>query len=143
MKIPRAGGEVAETNIGLMPALVPSYEQGAAWKTAEVDKLLTKVLDDKGVIPVKSMVEKPKPADAPSNLIIIGRYVLTPDVFDEIANVKPGAGGEIQLTDAMIGLSKSQKFYGVEFEGERHDCGSKPGFLRANIAFGLDRKSVV
>jgi UTP--glucose-1-phosphate uridylyltransferase len=88
---------------------------------------------------VTQMVEKPARERAPSNLIITGRYILQPDIFDILAAQKRGAGGEIQLTDAMIGLAKTQKFYGVEFEGERHDCGSKPGFLRANIAYGMAR----
>lgn len=86
-----------------------------------------------------AIVEKPEPKDAPSTLAVIGRYVLTPKIFDKLEQTQRGAGGEIQLTDAMIGLSKTQKFYGVEFEGERHDCGSKSGFLRANIAYGMAR----
>ena len=85
------------------------------------------------------MVEKPAEGTAPSNLSITGRYILQPEIFGSSAKQERGAGGEIQLTDAMIGLSKTQKFYGVEFEGERHDCGSKAGFLRANIAFGMAR----
>lgn len=88
---------------------------------------------------ITQMVEKPAREAAPSNLIITGRYILQPEIFDILANQTHGAGGEIQLTDAMIGLSKSQKFFGVEFEGERHDCGSKAGFLRANIAYGMAR----
>jgi UTP--glucose-1-phosphate uridylyltransferase len=76
---------------------------------------------------------------APSNLSITGRYILQPEIFRILETQERGAGGEIQLTDAMIGLAKTQSFYGVEFEGERHDCGSKAGFLRANIAFGLAR----
>lgn len=88
---------------------------------------------------VDGMVEKPAKGTAPSNLSITGRYILQPEIFKILATQERGAGGEIQLTDAMIGLAKSQKFYGVEFEGERHDCGSKPGFLRANIAYGLKR----
>lgn len=88
---------------------------------------------------VDGMVEKPAKGTAPSNLSITGRYILQPEIFRILETQERGAGGEIQLTDAMIGLAKSQKFYGVEFEGERHDCGSKPGFLRANIAYGLKR----
>lgn len=88
---------------------------------------------------VDGMVEKPAKGTAPSNYSITGRYILQPDIFKILATQERGAGGEIQLTDAMIGLSKTQKFYGVEFEGERHDCGSKPGFLRANIAFAMSR----
>lgn len=88
---------------------------------------------------VDGMVEKPAKGTAPSNLSITGRYILQPEIFKILETQERGAGGEIQLTDAMIGLARSQKFYGVEFEGERHDCGSKPGFLRANIAYGLKR----
>jgi UTP--glucose-1-phosphate uridylyltransferase len=88
---------------------------------------------------VDGMVEKPAKGTAPSNFSITGRYILQPEIFKILATQERGAGGEIQLTDAMIGLSKTQRFYGVEFEGERHDCGSKTGFLRANIAFGMAR----
>ncbi|MFT4119301.1 UTP--glucose-1-phosphate uridylyltransferase GalU [Bradyrhizobium sp.] len=88
---------------------------------------------------VDGMVEKPPQGTAPSNLSITGRYILQPEIFDILETQERGAGGEIQLTDAMIGLARTQKFYGVEFEGERHDCGSKAGFLRANIAYGLRR----
>ncbi|HYW63637.1 MAG TPA: UTP--glucose-1-phosphate uridylyltransferase [Bradyrhizobium sp.] len=88
---------------------------------------------------VDGMVEKPKQGTAPSNFSITGRYILQPEIFKILETQERGAGGEIQLTDAMIGLAKTQKFYGNEFAGERHDCGSKAGFLRANIAFGMAR----
>jgi UTP--glucose-1-phosphate uridylyltransferase len=88
------------------------------------------------------MVEKPPKGTAPSNLSITGRYILQPEIFKILETQERGAGGEIQLTDAMIGLSRTQSFYAVEFEGERHDCGSKPGFLRANIAFGMAREDL-
>ena len=88
---------------------------------------------------VDGMVEKPPKGTAPSNFSITGRYILQPEIFALLARHERGAGGEIQLTDAMIGLAKTQSFYGVEFEGERHDCGSKAGFLRANIAYGMAR----
>ncbi|UFZ01485.1 UTP--glucose-1-phosphate uridylyltransferase [Bradyrhizobium ontarionense] len=88
---------------------------------------------------VDGMVEKPAQGTAPSNFSITGRYILQPEIFQILATQERGAGGEIQLTDAMIGLSKTQKFYGVDFDGERHDCGSKSGFLRANIAFAMAR----
>ena len=88
---------------------------------------------------VDGMVEKPPKGTAPSNFSITGRYILQPEIFKILETQERGAGGEIQLTDAMISLAKMQKFYGVEFEGERHDCGSKAGFLRANIAYGMAR----
>ncbi|WOH65656.1 UTP--glucose-1-phosphate uridylyltransferase GalU [Bradyrhizobium sp. BWA-3-5] len=88
---------------------------------------------------VDGMVEKPPKGSAPSNLSITGRYILQPEIFNILEKQERGAGNEIQLTDAMKTLAKTQKFYGVEFEGERHDCGSKSGFLRANIAYGMAR----
>jgi len=88
------------------------------------------------------MVEKPSRERAPSNLIITGRYILQPEIFDLLAAERRGAGGEIQITDAMIELAKSQPFYGLEFEGRSFDCGSKVGFLTANIAYALDRSDI-
>jgi UTP--glucose-1-phosphate uridylyltransferase len=83
------------------------------------------------------MVEKPSIEQAPSDFAILGRYVLTPDVFDLLARVKPGAGGEIQLTDALLGLSTRRRLYGYEFEGLRYDLGDRVGFLTAQIGYGL------
>ena len=94
-------------------------------------------LGNDGVIGIKGMVEKPKPADAPSNLIIIGRYVLTPDVFDEIAKVTPGAGGEIQLTDALQAQALRSPFHGVASNVLRYDTGNPFGWLTAVIEIGL------
>jgi UTP--glucose-1-phosphate uridylyltransferase len=94
------------------------------------------------IFEVDGMVEKPPMGTAPSNLSITGRYILQPEIFKILETQERGAGGEIQLTDAMIGLAKTQKFYGVEFEGERHDCGSKAGFLRANIAYAMAREDL-
>ncbi len=88
------------------------------------------------------MVEKPPREKAPSNLIITGRYILQPEIFDVLASGTRGAGGEIQLTDAMIELAKTQPFYGLEFEGRSFDCGSKVGFLAANIAYALARSDL-
>ena len=90
-----------------------------------------------GVYRIKDMVEKPKLADAPSDLAIIGRYVLTPDIFAEIEQTQPGAIGEIQITDAMRSLLKRRPFYAVRFEGTRYDAGDKLGFLIATVAFAL------
>ena len=92
---------------------------------------------EEGVYRVKDMVEKPPPAQAPSDLAIIGRYVFTPDIFDEIEETKPGAIGEIQITDAMRSLGKKRDFYVVRFEGTRYDPGDKLGFLIATVEFGL------
>ena len=91
------------------------------------------------VVSVKGLVEKPAPAEAPSNLAIIGRYILTPRIFELLGRKQKGAGGEIQLTDAMSSLLANQPIYGYKFEGQRFDCGDKAGFQMANIAFALDR----
>ena len=84
------------------------------------------------------MIEKPKPGEEFSNLSILGRVLLTPDVFDIIDNLEPGAGGEYQLTDAMKELAKRNGVYALEFEGERFDLGSKVDFLKANVTRGLE-----
>jgi UTP--glucose-1-phosphate uridylyltransferase len=88
------------------------------------------------------MVEKPKPADAPSNLFISGRYVLTPQIFEALAAHEKGAGGEIQLTDAMARLMTTQPFHALEYEGTTYDCGDKVGLLRANVAYALKHPSL-
>ncbi len=88
---------------------------------------------------ITGMVEKPKASEAPSNLAITGRYILQPQIFDLLEHQAAGAGGEIQLTDAMLALAREQPFYGYEFEGRSFDCGSKIGFLAANVAFALAR----
>jgi UTP--glucose-1-phosphate uridylyltransferase len=98
--------------------------------------------DSGKALPITKMVEKPKREDAPSNLSITGRYILQPEIFSILENQQSGAGGEIQLTDAMITLSKTQAFYAVKFEGRSYDCGSKLGFLTANVAYALKRKDI-
>ena len=90
-----------------------------------------------GIYRVKDMVEKPDASQAPSNLAIIGRYVLTPDIFEEIEKTKPGAIGEIQITDAMRALLQKRDFYAVRFEGTRYDAGDKLGFLIATVEMAL------
>ncbi|UCD46951.1 MAG: UTP--glucose-1-phosphate uridylyltransferase GalU [Deltaproteobacteria bacterium] len=90
-----------------------------------------------GVYEVLDMVEKPKPAKAPSDLAIIGRYILSPAIFPALQATRPGAGGEIQLTDAIRALVARERVIGYEFEGERYDAGNKLGFLMANIIFAL------
>ena len=88
---------------------------------------------------ITGMVEKPKQGTAPSNFIISGRYILQPEIFSILERGEKGAGGEIQLTDAMIRLAEQQKFYGMRFDGRTYDTGSKIGFLTANLAYGLER----
>ncbi|MEM0929046.1 MAG: UTP--glucose-1-phosphate uridylyltransferase GalU [Pseudomonadota bacterium] len=93
-----------------------------------------------GAAQMTGMVEKPNPADAPSNYSITGRYILQPEIFALLEQQGPGAGNEIQLTDSMAALLDMQKFLAVTFSGESHDCGSIDGFLKANLAFGLDHE---
>ena len=94
------------------------------------------------VIQIDGLVEKPKPSEAPSNLAIIGRYILTPEIFSILGEKKKGAGNEIQITDAMEILLKKQPIFGYRFEGRRFDCGNKAGFQMANVAFALDRPDI-
>ncbi len=94
---------------------------------------------DERVYKVKGMVEKPSIDMAPSNVAILGRYILTPDIFDYLSTQEKGAGGEIQLTDALKRMAAEQAVYAYDFKGHRHDCGAKLGFIQASIEFGLRR----
>ena len=94
---------------------------------------------ENSVTKIRGLVEKPAPEKAPSNLAIIGRYILTPEIFEILENKEVGAGGEIQITDAMARLLKTQDIYGYRYEGTRFDCGNKAGFQMANLAFSFDR----
>jgi UTP--glucose-1-phosphate uridylyltransferase len=96
----------------------------------------------KDIYRLNGIVEKPKPADAPSDLAVVGRYVLSSKIFDHIRNVKPGAGGEIQLTDAIAALLKEEPVFGYEYDGVRYDCGSKLGYLKASVDFALRHQEV-
>jgi UTP--glucose-1-phosphate uridylyltransferase len=89
------------------------------------------------LLQLKSIVEKPKPADAPSTLAVVGRYILTPKIFDCLEKVKPGKGGEIQLTDGIADLMQYENILAYRFSGKRFDCGSKLGFMKANVEFAL------
>lgn len=102
------------------------------------------IASEKGdLVKVKGMVEKPAADKAPSNLAVIGRYILTPAILQNLNRIKSGAGGEIQLTDAIAEeIRKSDNVYGFRFRGQRFDCGSKPGFLQATVAFGLAREDL-
>lgn len=91
---------------------------------------------------IEAIVEKPKPAEAPSNLAVIGRYVLTPRIFHHLRNIKPGAGGEIQLTDGIAALLREERVLAYRFEGTRYDCGSKLGYLQATVALGRKHPEV-
>ncbi|SFO44015.1 UTP--glucose-1-phosphate uridylyltransferase [Cohaesibacter marisflavi] len=93
-------------------------------------------------VEINGMVEKPEPGTAPSNLILSGRYILQPEIFDYLKDQQPGSGNEIQLTDAMISLNNDQSFTGMIYDGETYDCGSKSGFLMANVSYGMDRDDI-
>jgi UTP--glucose-1-phosphate uridylyltransferase len=128
--------------------LVDAYEEKGGNVVAVMDVprehtnrygILDVAKDDGRLAEIKGLVEKPAPAKAPSTLSIIGRYVLQPDVFDHLDRQDRGAGGEIQLTDAMARMIGAMPFHGLRFEGVRYDCGDKIGFLQANVAFALAR----
>jgi UTP--glucose-1-phosphate uridylyltransferase len=95
--------------------------------------------EDGPLVRTRSVVEKPKPEDAPSNLAIIGRYILQPDIFDILEHQDKGAGGEVQLTDAINTMAGATPTHGFRFEGKRYDCGNRLGFIEANLAFALSR----
>ena len=94
------------------------------------------------VYKIKNLIEKPSVEEAPSNLIVVGKYIITPDVFNELENLKPGKTGEILLADALKNLLPKKAVYGCEFEGRRYDCGSKLGFLKATVEFALKHKEL-
>ncbi|PWC31579.1 UTP--glucose-1-phosphate uridylyltransferase GalU [Azospirillum sp. TSO22-1] len=128
--------------------MVEAYEETGGNVVAVVDVprehtrrygILDVESDDGRLAKVRGLVEKPKPEEAPSTLSIIGRYILMPEVFDHLENQQTGAGGEIQLTDAMAKLIGTQPFHGLRFEGTRYDCGDKIGFVEATIAYALSR----
>ncbi len=97
---------------------------------------------DPRLLAVRNLVEKPKPEEAPSQNAIIGRYILTPRIFEMLETIKPGAGGELQLTDGIKALLRYEKVYGFSYEGKRHDAGDKLGFLKATVEFALMREDL-
>ena len=104
--------------------------------------IITPGTDDGKLVEVSGLVEKPKPEDAPSNIAVVGRYIIEPEVFQTLSNSDRGTGDEIQLTDALAQQIGKSAFFGLRFSGERFDCGSKIGFLQANIAFGMANDSL-
>ena len=123
-----------ETDGNVVAVMEVPREQTNRYGILEVEQ------DDGRLVKMRGVVEKPEPAKAPSNLSIIGRYILQPEVFEHLARIGRGAGNEIQLTDALAELVRGNKpFHGLRFAGRRFDCGDKVGFLQANIAFALSR----
>jgi UTP--glucose-1-phosphate uridylyltransferase len=118
------------------PATILAIQKVPKAQTQNYGIIDGKKIED-GVYLVKDLVEKPLPDQAPSNLAIIGRYILTPEIFTALEQTKPGKGGEIQLTDGLRLLMAKQPIYAYEFEGKRHDAGDKLGFLKATVEFGL------
>ena len=104
--------------------------------------IVTPGADNGQIVQVEGLVEKPDPSSAPSNIAVVGRYIITPEVFETLAAPERGAGGEIQLTDALAKQIGKAPFSGVRFSGERFVCGSNLGFLQANVAFGLDNDAM-
>jgi UTP--glucose-1-phosphate uridylyltransferase len=121
------------------PATILAIQKVPKSQTHNYGIINAKKLED-GIYRVNDMVEKPSPDEAPSNLAIIGRYILTPEIFTALEKTKPGKGGEIQLTDGLRLLMEKQPIYAYEFKGVRHDAGDKLGFLKATVEFGLKNK---
>ncbi len=123
----------AETGGNMVAAMEVAPNRISSYGVLDID-------EDRGnVVRAKGMVEKPKAEEAPSNLAVIGRYILSPKIMTNLNKMKQGAGGEIQLTDAIAEEAASGKVFGFRFRGQRYDCGSKAGFLQATVAFGLSR----
>ena len=126
-----------ETGGSMVAAMEVPRDKTSAYGVLDVDG------EDGDLLSVKGMVEKPKAGEAPSNLAVIGRYIITPDVLKSLNKMKQGAGGEIQLTDAIAQeIQEGRRVSGYRFKGQRFDCGSKAGFLQATVSFGLAREEL-
>lgn len=124
----------AETGGNMVAAMEVPASKTSAYGVLDIKE------DMGSVVSVKGMVEKPAAGTAPSNLAVIGRYILTPEIMNNLNKIKTGAGGEVQLTDAIAQeIAASDNVYGFRFRGQRFDCGSKSGFLQATVAFGMAR----
>ena len=146
------GDDIVKAEIPLTRQLIEGYEKTHASNIAVMEIPMedtnkygiiepeSKVAED--LYNVRHFVEKPKPENAPSNLAIIGRYLLTPEIFDILENQKPGAGGEIQLTDAIDTLNQTQRVFAKKFEGTRYDVGNKLGYMTTSIEFGLEHPEI-
>ncbi|WP_422027260.1 UTP--glucose-1-phosphate uridylyltransferase GalU [Pyruvatibacter mobilis] len=143
--------ELLKSSPGCLAQMVEAYErtQGNVVGLVDVPKehtdrygVIKPGARDGKLVEVSGMIEKPKPDAAPSTLALVGRYILQPSVFDHLARQDRGAGGEIQLTDAMARLIGNEPFHGLEFDGTRFDCGNKVGFMAANVAYALEREDM-
>jgi UTP--glucose-1-phosphate uridylyltransferase len=142
------GDDIMVDDSGLLRSMLDVYERYGRSVVAvlEVPRedirnygCVTPETVEENLVRVRSIVEKPKPEDAPSNLAVIGRYVFTPEIFDALDRITPGAGGELQLTDAISLLLETQTVFGYSFETGRYDIGKKIDFLRATVELALDR----
>ena len=143
---------IMKAEVGCLSQMVEVYHERKGGNVIAVEETPWEMVHRYGVVAprewkdnhfsIDGMIEKPTRQAAPSNLIISGRYILQPEIFAEIENQSARAGGEIQITDAMIRLMKTQAFHGVKFKGKTFDCGDKLGFLAANIAFALEHKEL-
>ncbi len=123
-----------ETGGSMVAAMEVAPDKASAYGILDVDQDMGKIVH------VKGMVEKPAPGEAPSSLAVIGRYILSPKILQNLSKIKGGAGGEIQLTDAIAReIEEGRNVYGYRFDGQRFDCGSKAGFLQATVSFALAR----
>ncbi|WP_314068128.1 UTP--glucose-1-phosphate uridylyltransferase GalU [uncultured Vagococcus sp.] len=146
------GDDLMEDTIPLTKQLINDYDETRASTIAVMEVphedtskygiINPEHMVKKGLYNVKNFVEKPNPEDAPSNLAIIGRYLLTPEIFDVLDQQTPGAGGEIQLTDAIDTLNKTQRVFAHQFTGKRYDVGDKFGFMKTSIEYGLTHPEV-
>ena len=144
--------DVIAADKSCLQQMVEAYQETGGCMVAAMEVPLHKtssygildVKEDHGsIVSVNGMVEKPKAEDAPSNLAVIGRYILSPNVLDNLNEMRIGTGGEIQLTDAIDAeIGKEEGVHGFRFRGQRFDCGSKAGFLQATVAFGLAREEL-
>jgi UTP--glucose-1-phosphate uridylyltransferase len=143
------GDDIIDSDVPCLRQMIEIYERFDGAPVLAVQEVEGEAISRFGVIAgaeiepdvfrISDMVEKPKPQDAPSNLAIIGRYLLPPEVFPLIEETAAGVGGEIQITDALRTLAKQRPFYGCRFKGKRHDAGDKLGFLQATVEFALKR----
>ena len=146
------GDDLMEDRVPLTKQLMNDYEQThastiAVMRVPEKETSKYGIINpgeevSKGLFNVKNFVEKPKPEEAPSNLAIIGRYLLTPEIFEVLAAQKPGAGNEIQLTDAIDTMNRTQRVFAHEFNGKRFDVGDKFGFMTTSIEYGLKHPEI-
>jgi UTP--glucose-1-phosphate uridylyltransferase len=143
--------ELLKSSPGCLAQMVEAYEktQGNIVGLVDVPKehtdrygVIKPGTRDGKLVEVTGMIEKPKPEAAPSTLALVGRYILQPSVFEHLSRQDRGAGGEIQLTDAMARLIGNEPFHGLEFDGIRFDCGNKVGFMAANVAYALEREDM-